>query len=114
MQFKSAGRAQVARVLLAAVGVFGAASAAMAQSDEISVASGADPVSLDPRKTWVAQGYSMNAHVFEALAFRKDHPELDSNRLTLAQSLRGVGLALWDEAGQKLVSFREARTLGRG
>lgn len=38
-----------------------------------------------------------------------DHPELDANRLTVAQSLRGVSLALWDEAGQKLVSFRQAR-----
>lgn len=37
---------------------------------ELSVAAGADPVSLDPRKTWVAQGYSINAHVFEPLVFR--------------------------------------------
>ena len=44
----------------------------------------------------------------------KDHPELDANRLTLGQSLRGVGLALWDEAGQKLISFREAGRRGRG
>ena len=44
-----------------------------AESDyEISVAAGADPVSLDPRKTWVAQGYSINAHVFEPLVFRKE------------------------------------------
>ncbi|MFT8246636.1 ABC transporter substrate-binding protein [Roseomonas sp. BN140053] len=39
---------------------------------ELSIAAGADPVSLDPRKTWVAQGYSMNAHVFEPLVFRKE------------------------------------------
>lgn len=38
---------------------------------ELFVASGADPVSLDPRKTFVGPGYSMNAHAFEALAFRR-------------------------------------------
>ena len=39
----------------------------------------------------------------------RDHPELDGGRLSFAQSLRGVRLALWDEAGQKLISFRELR-----
>jgi acyl-lipid omega-6 desaturase (Delta-12 desaturase) len=40
----------------------------------------------------------------------RDHPELrDISRLTLLQSLRSVRLVLWDEARQKLVSFREAR-----
>ena len=39
----------------------------------------------------------------------RDHPELHSiGRVTLAQSLRTVRLALWDETKQKLVSFREA------
>lgn len=37
---------------------------------DLSVAAGADPTTLDPRKTWVAQGYSINAHVFEPLIFR--------------------------------------------
>jgi omega-6 fatty acid desaturase (delta-12 desaturase) len=37
----------------------------------------------------------------------RDHPELDTGRLTFAQSLRGVSLALWDEAGRRLISFRE-------
>lgn len=39
---------------------------------DLAVAAGADPVSLDPRKTWVAQGYSINAHVFEPLVFREE------------------------------------------
>lgn len=40
----------------------------------------------------------------------RDHPELaDVTRLTLAQSLASVRLRLWDEARQKLVSFKEAR-----
>ena len=38
----------------------------------------------------------------------RDHPELDIRRLTLAQSLRGAQLALWDEASRRLISFREA------
>ncbi len=37
-----------------------------------------------------------------------DHPELrDVGRLTLRESLRCVRLALWDEAENRLVSFRE-------
>lgn len=43
-----------------------------AMAFDLSVAAGADPVSLDPRKTWVAQGYSINAHVFEPLVFREE------------------------------------------
>jgi omega-6 fatty acid desaturase (delta-12 desaturase) len=44
----------------------------------------------------------------------RDHPELDEGRLSLAQSFRGVGLALWDEAGQRLISFAELRALPGG
>jgi len=43
----------------------------------------------------------------------RDHPELDKDRLSLAQSLRGVRLTLWDEAGQRLVSFRQLREMAR-
>ena len=43
----------------------------------------------------------------------RDHPELDAHRLSIPQSLRSVGLALWDEAGQKLVSFGDASRLRR-
>lgn len=39
----------------------------------------------------------------------RDHPELDAGRLSFAQSLRGIGLALWDEPGRQLISFRELR-----
>jgi omega-6 fatty acid desaturase (delta-12 desaturase) len=44
----------------------------------------------------------------------RDHPELGGvGRLTLRQSLAGVHLALWDEARQKLISFRDmARSRG--
>jgi omega-6 fatty acid desaturase (delta-12 desaturase) len=42
----------------------------------------------------------------------RDHPRLHTiGRVTFGESLRSVRLALWDEAGQKLVSFREAATI---
>jgi omega-6 fatty acid desaturase (delta-12 desaturase) len=42
----------------------------------------------------------------------RDHPELrDIGRITLLQSFQCIPLTLWDEAQQRLVSFREARTL---
>ena len=42
----------------------------------------------------------------------RDYPELTRiGRISVLDSLRTVKLVLWDEAGQKLVSFREARAL---
>ena len=42
----------------------------------------------------------------------KDHPELKSvSRIGLWDSFKTVRLALWDEASQRLVSFREARAV---
>lgn len=42
----------------------------------------------------------------------RDHPDLKRmGRLTLGQSLRSIHLCLWDEARQKLISFREARAV---
>ena len=39
----------------------------------------------------------------------RDHPELRGiGRVTLLESFRCVRLVLWDEAQQRLVSFREA------
>jgi len=41
----------------------------------------------------------------------RDHPQLaDVKRLTLLESLACVRLVLWDEAQQRLISFRELRT----
>jgi acyl-lipid omega-6 desaturase (Delta-12 desaturase) len=43
----------------------------------------------------------------------RDYPNLDGiGRLTLLQSIRCVRLVLWDESGQRLISFREMRTNG--
>jgi omega-6 fatty acid desaturase (delta-12 desaturase) len=42
----------------------------------------------------------------------KQHPHLnDVGRLTLVDSIRCVGLTLWDEANRRLVTFREARMM---
>jgi omega-6 fatty acid desaturase (delta-12 desaturase) len=42
----------------------------------------------------------------------KHHPNLrDIRRITFLESLRCAGLALWDEAGQRLISFGQARSL---
>jgi peptide/nickel transport system substrate-binding protein len=111
MTFKSARRAQLARVLLAAAGALGAAQAAMAQNDEISVASGADPVSLDPRKTWVAQGYSMNAHVFEALAFRKEQNGNVVLTPVLAESWKQIDPTTLEVKIRQGVKFHNGETL---
>ncbi len=58
--------------LLASAGFMSSSAVAAGPDFQLSIAAGADPVSLDPRKTWVAQGYSINAHVFEPLVFRKE------------------------------------------
>ncbi len=43
----------------------------------------------------------------------RDRPDLaDIGRVTVAQSLTSVRLALWDETRQRLVSFREAHSFG--
>lgn len=44
----------------------------------------------------------------------RDHPELKAlGRIGLGESFRTVRLALWDEAAQRLVSFRDIRGLPR-
>ncbi len=44
----------------------------------------------------------------------RDEPQLrDMSRLTLLQSVRCAGLTLWDEASQRLISFRELRRMAR-
>ena len=45
----------------------------------------------------------------------REHPELqDVSRLTLKESLRCLGLALWDEDRRRLVGFRDARSSAGG
>ncbi|MDR3360285.1 MAG: ABC transporter substrate-binding protein [Bifidobacteriaceae bacterium] len=47
------------------------AEAGPAAGGNISIAIGADPTNLDPRLSWVGQAYSINAHIFEPLVFRR-------------------------------------------
>jgi ABC-type dipeptide transport system, periplasmic component len=61
--------------ILALAGCSAADTGSSAESttiETLSVAVGADPVNLDPRLTWVGQGYSINAHLFEPLVHRVD------------------------------------------
>ena len=60
-------------------------------------------------------GYHHIHHLVSRIPFYRlaevtnDHPELQSvGRVSVRQSLRGARLALWDEAQQKLVTFRTA------
>ncbi|MFQ5626961.1 MAG: fatty acid desaturase, partial [Methyloligellaceae bacterium] len=53
---------------------------------------------------------SSNIPFYRLNAVLRDHPELaDVGRITLAQSIRCVPLALWDEDTRRLISFRELR-----
>jgi omega-6 fatty acid desaturase (delta-12 desaturase) len=43
----------------------------------------------------------------------RDFPELrEASKLTVFESIRGVTLALWDEAGKRLISFKDFRRAG--
>jgi len=57
-----------ATISMAALGASFSATASWAF--DLRVAIGADPGNMDARKTWVGQGYSINAHVFEPLVAR--------------------------------------------
>ncbi|MED4018528.1 ABC transporter substrate-binding protein [Sutcliffiella cohnii] len=74
-------------------------------TSEIIVGTGADPTSLDPRKTWSGPGYSMNAHMFEPLVFRK----IDNGQVTiegvLAESYENVDELTWKFTLRKGVTF---------
>lgn len=88
-----------------------AASVTLASSvKEISIASGADPISLDPRKTWVGPGYSINAHVFEALMFRE---ETDDGKINivgrLAESWENVDPLTWKFKLREGVKFHNGK-----
>ncbi len=82
---------------------------------------GSSHYALPPVLRWFSANIGLHHlhHLCSAVPFYRlpavlrARPELgDVNRLTLSGSLRSVKLALWDEAGDRLVSFREARKLG--
>jgi len=44
----------------------------------------------------------------------RDFPELQAvSKLTVFESIRGVGLSLWDEANKRLISFKEFQRVER-
>lgn len=86
-------------------------SNAPAAVKEIAIASGADPISLDPRKTWVGPGYSINAHVFEPLVFRKEEAGKLSIVGVLAERWENVDETTWKFYLKKNVTFHNGKPL---
>jgi peptide/nickel transport system substrate-binding protein len=78
---------------------------------ELAVASGADPVDLDPRKTWVGPGYSINAHMFEALVFRRQNGDAMELFPLLAESWEVVDDVTWEFKIREGVKFHNGADL---
>lgn len=89
----------------------GLATAAPGDVKEIAIASGADPVSLDPRKTFVGPGYSINAHVFEPLVFREETNGAIKIVGVLAEKWENVNPTTWKFTLRKNVKFHNGRPL---
>ncbi|MDB4895626.1 MAG: hypothetical protein JWN15_1888 [Firmicutes bacterium] len=95
----------------AAPGGTGSGGPAPSGEFELAVASGADPVDLDPRKTWVGPGYSMNAHLFEPLVFRKQTGDKMEIYPLLAESWKTVDPTTWEFKIRSGVKFHDGETL---
>lgn len=78
---------------------------------ELAVASGADPVDLDPRKTWVGPGYSINAHLFEPLVFRKQVGDKMELFPVLAESWKTLDPLTWEFKIRSGVKFHNGEVL---
>jgi omega-6 fatty acid desaturase (delta-12 desaturase) len=81
---------------------------------------GSSHYDLPPVLRWITGNIGVHHvhHVSSRIPFYrlqtvlKHHPRLkDVGRIRLLESIRLAGLALWDEAGQRLVSFSHARKL---
>ncbi|MGA0531966.1 fatty acid desaturase [Hansschlegelia sp. KR7-227] len=77
---------------------------------------GSSHYDLPPVLTWFTANIGVHHvhHLSSRIPFYRlpevlrDHPELrEIGRLTLLQSLKCAPLALWDEAGRRLISFRQ-------
>ncbi|EPX79252.1 fatty acid desaturase [Litoreibacter arenae] len=73
---------------------------------------------LPPVLAWFSANIGIHHvhHLYSRIPFYrlpevlKDHEQLaEANRLTIRESLKTVGLQLWDEKSRRLLSFREAR-----
>ncbi|MGG1573526.1 ABC transporter substrate-binding protein [Fictibacillus sp. NRS-1165] len=80
-------------------------------ADEIAIATGSDPISLDPRKTWSGPGYSMNAHIFEPLVFRQIDGENVKIVGVLAEKFENVDPLTWKFTLRKGVKFHNGQPL---
>lgn len=81
------------------------------QQNEIIVATGADPTSLDPRKTWSGPGYSINSHILEPLVFR----EINDGKVeivgVLAESFENLDDYTWKFTLREGVKFHNGAPL---
>ncbi|OLS34711.1 ABC transporter substrate-binding protein [Bacillus sp. MRMR6] len=72
---------------------------------DLIVATGADPTSLDPRKTWSGPGYSINSHIFEPLVFRKIVDGKVTIEGVLAESYENIDELTWKFTLREGVKF---------
>lgn len=81
------------------------------QAKELVIATGADPTTLDPRKTWSGPGYSINSHIFEPLVFRKITDGKVSIEGVLAESYENVDELTWKFTLREGVKFHNGEPL---
>src|SRR5690606_19518924 len=73
--------------------------------------SGADPINLDPRLTWVGPGYSINAHVFEPLVFRTERDGRVELVGVLAENIENLDELTWKFTLREGVKFHNGEPL---
>lgn len=98
-------------VMVAATGCSSRTGGSSETVKEIAIASGADPITLDPRKTWVGPGYSMNAHVFEPLVFREQKGDEIKLVGVLAEKIENPDQLTWKFTLRKGVKFHNGKPL---
>lgn len=81
------------------------------RSDELIIATGADPTSLDPRHTWSGPGYSMNAHMLEPLIFREIEDGQVSIVGVLAEEFENIDELNWQFTLREGVTFHNGEPL---
>lgn len=81
------------------------------RAETLIVGTGADPTTLDPRKTWSGPGYSINAHIFEPLVFRNIEDGKVSIEGVLAKSFENVDELTWKFTLHEGVTFHNGEAL---
>jgi len=80
-------------------------------NDELIIATGADPTSLDPRKTWSGPGYSINSHMLEPLVFREITDGKVSIVGVLAEKYENIDELNWKFTLREGVTFHNGEPL---